>query len=363
MHSKVEKFPVFTANKDSKKLAIRVRVAYKLILRIIKCAKEKRVRKASMLCAKLNNINVLHYVPQTRVFADLVSYHTGSGKLRKNSYRILLRSAGKPLFELESHIKSSDFLIKAAPTTAKTIITGKKIVQQPKLKEKPKFSFNALEDLESIKKLVVEKKEETVESIVASVVKAKKQAKAEADTMPVKKAKKVKEVEPETYTAKSVTKDDSLVIKTLSKEKSDVDIEVGECKIIKRGVVMLGTLIPNIMWKKVCTQLGLQLVAKQYITAIYAPIIASPAELDGEALESMEILNHANQLVALYNKKQSDPCMKLSIIGNPFSIGNSSHWWYLCLPQCVTDHPSFRFGSWHFTKPPKAKTAHAAQLV
>lgn len=345
----------FADDKASRNLAIRVRKIYKNVLRVLECTKARRARKVALICSKLANSKALPLLPQSTLFTDLVSYHVSSGKFRKNSYRVFLRMAPATLSELERLIKRSKHLFPDNVQVAgKNILTTK--VTKKAAPRKPSYAFNALEDLERIKQLVTSDTKETVQAIVERHV-AKK-----SDPKPVKKAKTVDE-EPEEDLAKSITDDDAAVFNTLNRERKDVDIDLGECKMMKRGVVMLGTHIPNIVWKKVFAQLGLQIVAKQYITAMFAPVIASPAEQDGDVLDPTVVLNHANQLVALHNRRQKNDCLKLSIVGDPFKLSNASHWWYLALPLCVVNHASFRFGKWSFTKAPRARTAYAAEVV
>lgn len=358
--------PVFKNDRASKVVAKSIRTAYRLVLDIVKCAKQKRPRKAALLCSKLVNSDVLELLPQTKIFTNIVGYHTCSGKFKKNSYKVLLRTVGKSLSELERHLKSSAFLFEATTKATNALV---------KKKEKHAYSFNALDDLEHIKQLVIERKEEKVETIVKSALKASKKQKLKiiqkSGSDKKKKAKPADSdvdsdydtIEEKKTVSKSISKDDVLILKTLGKEKQEVDIEIGDCVLTKRGVVMLGTHIPALMWKKVSTRLGLQIVARQYITAVYAPMVVSPAELEGEALEPEAVINQANQLLALHNKRISDPDFKLSIIGDPWHTRTSSHWWFLCLPRCVVNHPNFRFGSWSFTKTPSVRTALEAQAV
>lgn len=345
----------FNEDRASRNLAIRIRKIYKNILRVLEYTKARKARKVSLICAKLTNSKALPLLPQATLFTDLVSYHVSSGKFRKNSYRVFLRMAPTALNELERLIKRSKHLfsddVRVSGKNALTIKTSKKQAR------KPAYAFNALEDLERIKQLVTEDTKETVQSIVDKHV-AKK-----SNPKPVKKQTPTDGMDPEVDLAKSVTDDDAAVFNTLNRERKDVDIDIGECKMMKRGVVMLGTHIPNIVWKKVFAHLGLQIVAKQYITAMFAPVIASPAEQDGDALDPTVVLNNANQLVALHNRKQKNDCMKLAIVGDPFKLSNASHWWYLALPLCVVNHASFRFGKWSFTKAPRARTAFAAEVI
>ena len=345
-------FPKFQDNKSSKRLAVRVRRAYKHVLTILEYTKKKKPRKVSLLCSQLTNSKALPLLPKTDAFVRLVSYHVSSGKFRKNSYRVLLRMAPTTLAELERRVRDSQFLF---PEQVKVV--GRNKLQQPIKKHKPTLAFNALEDLERIKQLVLEKKEPVREIVQEQLNKSRK---------PKATKKRTEEGDaPDNMSglAKSVTEDDALVFNKLNRERKDIDLDIGECKMLKRGVVMLGTHIPNIVWKKVFAGLGLQIVAKQYITAMYAPVIAAPAEIDGDVLDPEVVLNHATQLVALHNKKQRTECDMLEIVGEPFKLSNATHWWYIALPKCVVNHASFRFGSWHFTKPPRARTAYAAEVI
>lgn len=175
--------------------------------------------------------------------------------------------------------------------------------------EKPKHTFSALEDLERIKQLVVE----TPNLSVENVIKEARKTKAIASVKPV--VKKSDEEKP-CDIAKSVDRDDALVCKTLSKEKETIPLSIGDFLLFRRGVVMNKTHIPNIVWKRVFTHLGLQIVAKQYVTAIYAPVLASPAEEDGEAYTPDVILNHARQYLGAYNKKQKTCACNLRLLAN-----------------------------------------------
>lgn len=347
----------FSDDAASRRLAVRIRKAYKNVLKIIEYTKLRKPRKVALVCSQLVNSKVAPLLPHTSTFSDLVSYHVSSGKFRKNSYRIFLRVVPSALTEMERHIKRSMFLFDSEVTVkAKNSLTIKRAaVPVKKTPTKPTHTFNALEDLDRIKQLVVDRTEPE------PVLVEKQKKPTVKHVLGAKKQKTQEDQEPDL--SKSVTEDDALVFNALNRERKDVDVELGECKMLKRGVVMLGTHIPNIVWKKVFTNLGLQVIAKQYVTAMYAPVIAAPAEQDGEILEPEVVLNYANQLLALHNRKQTNDCKKLAVVGEPFKLNNASHWWYLALPLCVVNHASFRFGKWHFTKPPRARTAHAAQVV
>src|ERR1035437_2471806 len=364
--SRSPEFPVFANDSRSKKLAVRVRRTYRTIIRIIECTKARKVRKVSLLCSQLTNSKVLAYLPHTKMFADLASYHVSTGKFRKNSYRVLLKIAPTPLAELERRIRESDFLCSVKPTTA--VVAKSVLVKSKKLgaiSRKTTLSFNALLDLDKIKQRL-SKSADSTETII------RKYQLKQAETSPAvdgeKKSGKrtntsVIDLDQEEDLAKSVTEDDALVFHTINRERKDVDLEIGECTLLKRSVVMLGTHIPGTVWKKVFAHLGLQIVAKQYIVAMYAPVIAAPAEEDGESLDSTVVLNNAAQYVALYNRKQKDDTTKLVLVGKPLQLNNATHWWYLTLPACVANHASFRIKSWEFTKPPRTRTAFQAQVV
>jgi hypothetical protein len=295
------------------------------------------------------------------MFADLASYHVSSGKFRKNSYRVLLKIAPTPLAELERRIRESDFLCAVKPETkVRSVLVHKKSA----VSRKPTFSFNAMEDLDKIKQLL-SKSADSTEAIV------RKQRKQNTETNDSKsstgnskrKPTTVVDLDGEEDLAKSVTEDDALVFSTINRERKDVDLEIGECTLLKRSVVMLGTHIPATVWKRVFAHLGLQIVAKQYVMSMYCPVIAAPAEEDGEMLDAAVVLNNATQYISLYNRSQKDDIGKLALVGKPLQLNNATHWWYLTLPICVANHPSFRIKSWEFTKTPRTRTAFQAQVV
>jgi hypothetical protein len=363
--SRAPVFPAFANDTRSKKLAVRVRRTYRTIIRIIECTKARKVRKVSLLCSQLTNSKVLEYLPHTKMFADLASYHVSTGKFRKNSYRVLLKIAPTPLAELERRIRESDFLCSIKPTqsvVAKSVLIKSK--KSGAVSRKPLLSFNALEDLDKIKQLLSKSQESTENIIKKHQQKQKAESSIDGEKQFGKRTKTtVVDLDAEEDLAKSVTEDDALVFNTINRERKDVDLDIGECTLLKRSVVMLGTHIPGVVWKKVFAHLGLQIVAKQYIVAMYAPVIAAPAEEDGETLDSAVVLNHAAQYVALYNRKQKDDTTKLVLVGKPLQLNNATHWWYLTLPACVANHASFRIKSWEFTKPPRTRTAFQAQAI
>ena len=95
--------PVLKLNRDaeSKKLGLQIRRVYKSVIRIIVCAKQKRPRKAVLLCSAIQNSDILQFLPRTATFMRHVSYHTATGKFKKNSYKTLTKMAALPLAELE----------------------------------------------------------------------------------------------------------------------------------------------------------------------------------------------------------------------------------------------------------------------
>jgi hypothetical protein len=355
-------FPSFENDRASRMRAVKVRNLYDLILSIVKCAKQKRARKAALLCSKLMNHSLLGYLPQTSLFANMVSYHTSAGKFRKNSYKLLMKFAIKPLNELEKHVRASRHLVLESKPDYKSSKKPSSVVKLVKPQQKPTHTFSALEDLERIKQLVIEKKE-SVESIVRQ---ERKKTQAPLVVKKQNKSKKSDEEQSEEAPqdiAKSISKDDAFVFKTLGKESNIIALDLGESRLLKRGVLMQKTHIPGIVWKTVFAQLGLQIVAKQYVTAVYAPILAVPAEESGEAYEPEAILNHANQFLASHNRKQKNDCMKLEVVGDPFKTRTSSHWLWLCMPKCVVEHVGFRMESWAFTNTPRIETAKMLKLA
>lgn len=349
-HEKAMAFPVFREDKSSRLRAKRVRKIYSSIINVIICAKQKKARRAALICSKLMNSSLITYLPQVSQYTHHISYHTSPGKFRKNSYKMLIKFAKKPLSELEQHIKASEHLMRPVKYNKASALKSKRLV---KPHETPEHTFSALEDLERIRQMVVDTKEKSVETIIKEARKEKK--------ISTPKPKKAPE-EKTSDLAKSVNQDDAFVFKALSKEKDTIALDIGECKLFKRGVVMNKTHIPNIVWKRVFAQLGLQIVAKQYVTAVYAPVLASPAEDNGEEFEPEMIVNYARQFLGAYNRKQKDVCMQLEIVGEPFKTRTSSHWFWLLLPKCVVDNVGFRMGSWSFTTTPRIETAKALRI-
>ena len=335
-------FPVLEKNPESRKLGIRVRKVYKNVIRIVACAKQKRPRKATLLCAAITNSDVLLYLPKTTVFMRHVSYHTSTGKFRKTSYKTLMKLAALPLAEIERYVKRINTLF---PPRTVAQATRKRVG----------FKFNAISDLEQIKHLVANPKaDKTPDTVIESGVSVKrtKAGSAKAKKKKLKAAKLVSEVE-----TKSISADDELTIRTLGKEKTVVDVEHGECALVRRGVVMLQTHIPPNVWKRVHTQLGLDIVARQYVTAIYQPVIASPLTLSGVDQNPDQILQNAQAYLSLHNRQIRDDAMKLEIIGNTCKTGSHSHQWFLCMPKCVIHHINFKFGKWGFASATQARTA------
>lgn len=344
-------FPV-DDSRIAKKLALRVRKTYKGVLHILKYAKTRKPRKITVLCSELTNSSTLQYVPRTRLFVDLASLHVSSGKLRKNTYRTLLKAAPNVLAELEHRINQTKHLVREVVDEVPA--RGKNALQKPK-PAKPKFSFNALEDLDRVRKLVVESKTVTEVTYAPATETRPKRVLA------VSRKKKGADADQEDI-AKSVTEEDALVCDKFNNEREHIQIGIGECKLFKRGVVLFGTHIPPIVWKRVFASMGLQMIAKQYLTAMYASVVAAPAEAGGELLEPEAVANHAVQLLALHNKKQKQDCDKLVLVGDPIRISNATHWWYLAMPVCVVNHPTFRFGKWSFATMPKIGTPKAVAV-
>jgi hypothetical protein len=208
-----------------------------------------------------------------------------------------MRAAQAPLYELETLITASRFLVKKKKNPVLSIA-------------KTEIDFNAKEDIKSVK-------------------------------------------EYEKTKIKSVSSDDALVVRTLNNQDKYVTLDHDETAIIRRGVYFHGIKIPKEAWKKVFVSLGLQRIASQYTTAVYCPVVAVPC-WDGEIPTTPNAtLNAAKQYVALYNKtvKQAD---RLTIIGEPHRVEAHSHAWFLCLPKTLANDPNFRFGSWVFTEMPRA---------
>ena len=325
-------FPTLKKNPESRKLGLRVRKVYKNIVRIVACAKQKRPRKATLLCSAITNSDVLQYLPRTELFIKHASFHTSTGKFRKSSYKTLSKLAALPLAEIERYLTRINTLF---PPKASTKAPSRKRVT---------FKFNAIEDLAQIKHLAANPKtveEAVIESGVRKVKKPKKQ----------KPGKLVSAVE-----TKSISDDDELVIRTLGKEKSIVDVNHGECALVRRGVVMVQTHIPQQVWTRVHTLLGLDIVARQYVTALFQPVLASPLVVDGEELDQEKILHNAQAYLNLHNKQINDKKLRLEIIGNVKRTGSHSHQWYLCMPSCVVQDLGFKFGSWDFATQTQART-------
>lgn len=327
-------FPVLKKNPESRKLGLRVRKIYKNIVRIVACAKQKRPRKATLLCSAITNSDALQYLPRTAAFIKHASFHTSTGKFRKSSYKTLSKLAAIPLAEIERYLDRINTLFppKAQKTTASTS------------RKRVSFKFNAIEDLAQIKHLAANPK--TVEEAVieSGVRKVKSKKKKKGDKL-------VSAIE-----TKSISDDDELVIRTLGKEKSVVDVNHGECSLVRRGVVMVQTHIPPQVWTKVHTQLGLDIVARQYVTAIYQPVLASPIVVDSEELSQDQILKNAQSYLNIHNKQIANKAMRLEIIGNVRRTGSHSHQWYLCMPTCVVQDLGFKFGTWDFATPTQART-------
>lgn len=354
--------PVLKLNRDaeSKKLGLQIRRVYKSVIRIIVCAKQKRPRKAVLLCSAIQNSDILQFLPRTATFMRHVSYHTATGKFKKNSYKTLTKMAALPLAELERYVKQINALFPPKSSVEPT-------------KRRIGFVFNAISDLEQIKHLIgKEKKDEagTEDTVIVNGMSKKLKAAKKI----LKKKEKAKKSKSKVDAAlvddsdsgteavagiesKAISKDDELVIKTLGKEKQDIDVEYGECALVKRGVVMLQTHIPPNIWKRVHTRYGLDIVAHQYVTAVFQPVLAAPLEVDG-ALQTPEKTLHAAQAyLSIYNRSLKDPDSRLEIVGRPRRAGSSSHLWYLCLPVCVTHYFGFKFGNWDFATPTHARTA------
>lgn len=339
---------------ESKKLGLQIRRVYKSVIRIIVCAKQKRPRKAVLMCSAVQNSDILQYLPRTATFMRHVSYHTATGRFQKTSYKTLTKMAALPLAELERYVKQINTLFPP------------KTIKEP-TKRHVGFVFNAISDLEQIKHLVgKEKKDDPADTVIIDGMSKKlKTAKALKKAKSKKKLSKVSEatdaVDAEIIEAgvesKAISRDDELVIKTLGKEKQDIDVEYGECALVKRGVVMLQTHIPPNIWKRVHTRYGLDIVAHQYVTAVFQPVLAAPLEIDGATQSPDKTLHAAQAYLAIYNRSLKDPDSKLEIVGRPRRAGSSSHLWYLCLPVCVTHYFGFKFGNWDFATPTHARTA------
>lgn len=325
-------FPVLEKNPESRKLGIRVRKIYKSLVRIVVCAKQKRPRKATLLCAAITNSDALVYLPRTATFLRHVAYHTSTGKFRRSSYKTLLQLVKLPLAEIEKYLRHINTLF--PPKQDNT--TSRKRVN---------YTFNSIDDLAQIKHLVSKPKDAEPDSVLVSGVRKVKKPKKKAEKL-------VSEIE-----TKAISEDDELVIRTLGKEKTHVDVEHGECALVRRGVVMLQTHIPPQVWKRVHTQLGLDVIARQYVTAVYQPVIAAPIYADGKDLSADDTKARAQAHLSLHNRSIKDESLRLEIIGNARRTGSHSHLWFLCMPRCVVNYFGFKFGSWDFASATQARTA------
>lgn len=326
-------FPVLEKNPESRKLGIRVRKIYKSIIRIVVCAKQKRPRKATLLCAAVTNSDALPYLPKTAAFLRHVAYHTSTGKFRRSSYKTLLKLAALPLAEIERYLKRINTLF--PPKDTSTTSSRKRV----------NFTFKSIDDLSQIKHLVSDTKKAEPDAVLVSGVRK------------VKKKKKKSEKLVSDIETKAISEDDELVIRTLGKEKTDIDVEHGECALVRRGVVMLQTHIPPHVWKRVHTQLGLDVIARQYVTAVYQPVIAAPIHADNRDLTVEESKQRAQAHLSLHNRTIADESLRLEIIGNARRTGSHSHLWFLCMPKCVVNYFGFKFGSWDFATQTQARTA------
>lgn len=337
---------------ESKKICMQIRKVYKSVIRIIACAKQHRPRKAVLMCSAIQNSDILKYLPRTALFMQHVSYHTSTGRFQKNSYRTLMKMATLPLAELERYVKQINTLFPP------------KAIKEP-TRKRVGFVFNAISDLDQIKHLVCSDKKHEGSSLADTVIvdgmskrvhskKQKKKSKGKASTSESTDSDDSIVAGTE---SKAISKDDELVIKTLGKEKHDVDVEYGECALVKRGVVMLQTHIPPNIWKRIHTQYGLDIVAHQYVTAVFQPVLAAPLEVDGTIQTTTQALQAAQAYLAIYNRSLKDQSAKLEIVGRPRRSGSATHIWYLCMPSCVTHYLGFKFGNWDFATPTHARAA------
>lgn len=338
---------------ESKKLGLQIRKVYKSVIRIIVCAKQKRPRKAVLMCSAIQNSDILQYLPRTAAFMRHVSYHTATGKFQKSSYKVLTKLAALPLAELERYVKQINVLFPPKSGREPT-------------KRRVGFVFNAISDLEQVKHLIgKEKKDEPADTVIVDGMSKKVKSHKSKKNKKSKKSSTVGNTEVDQDDAdvaagiesKSISKDDELVLKTLGKEKQDIDIEYGECALVKRGVVMLQTHIPPNIWKRVHTKYGLDIVAHQYVTAVFQPVLAAPLEVGGILQTPEQTLHAAQAYLAIYNRSMKDMDARLEIVGRPRRSNSSSHLWFLCLPVCVTHFFGFKFGSWDFATPTSARTA------
>lgn len=303
--------PAFKADNASKRRALRIRTIYKRVLGLLFCAKQKRPRKASLICSKLVNSEEIQWLPRTRMFIELVTFHTENGKFKKASYKTLLRAAPMALHELELLIAESRFLIKKKKPTLSIV--------------KTEIEFNSTEDIASVKDFG-------------------------------------KVVESDAPKLKSVSSDDKLVMRTLNSQERFVVIDHDEIAMVKRGVYFNGVKIPKEAWKKVFVSIGLQRIASQYVTAVFCPVLAVPAWDGSLAYSPNALLNTARQHIAMHNRTVKNPNEQLAVVGDMHKVEAHSHAWFLCLPKVLVNDPNFRFGTWTFTEMPRAVSS-AQQAV
>lgn len=313
----------FTDSRESRITALRIRRIYRNIIEILKAAKSRRARRAALISSKIANSEVYSLLPRTRVFVNLVGYHTVSGKFKKASYRVLLKTAYITLGELEPLIRDSQSIL-ARSRKAKAM---KKVLK-----------FSTLEDLARVKQLEVAECDEN-------------------EFIPRKKQVKTGTIDSSRANSGSVDDDDASVFKTLEKQSAEIDLDSEDPQLLRRGIILQKTTIPEQSWQKMHVEYGLQVVARQYITAMYGTVLAVP-DTDTEFTHTEESAEAEAKKWLRRNAKRTG--VEYDIAGRVFHVRNDSHWYFMLLPKHCTKSADFKMGTWDFAKRPTVSTGRVA---
>lgn len=274
--------------------------AYKLVVSIAKHTKLKNVKRVQMKLAKLYHIDEAMRLHPVEVFVNFVRYHTKSGKLRKQSYRTILRKAREALEAIYPVVLTED-----------------------------------------VKRFSVKKSIEKIKQAQASPLAPK----AEHEV----KRKRMTPID-----------EDKSLVRMMRNEAVQV-LEPDQCGIITRPIVFFKTMIPQQIFRTFSVEYGLQKLA-HYTCATHAITVGVPNYRDGQILSHDEKLQQALQCVKIRNKILRRRGKELVGMVRAKEVSTQEHTYWLLLPVHVNNDVDVRIGSWDFSERPRS-TVEVAQTA
>lgn len=278
--------------------------AFKLVVSILKYMKLKNVRRVQMKLARLYQIKPTLSVKQIQVFVNFVQYHTKSGKLRKRSYKTVLRKGREALEALLPAVKREN---------VKKLSVKRSLDKLSKIQEAPTTTAQTVDDGN-------------------------------------KRRKRLEK-----------TDEDAEFLKLVRKSDSD-SLSSDEHGIITRSIVFFNTMLPPQTLRSLQVEYGIQRVA-HYTVAAFAVLVGVPNQRDGQTLSADEKRQTAAQVIKIRNRIRAKQGNKQPIGLFDKPVQTADHTFWLTLPANVLSDANVRIGRWDFSERPKCKVGTLSKFA